>query len=89
MTSRFLEVSYRSGQPFAAYFHLPRRDGDRAERSVKAGDGLVVDLAADGRAIGIEITSPARFEVEKLNRALAQFGSAPDTRADVAPICAA
>ena len=89
MTSRFLEVSYRSGRPFAAYFYLPRRDSDRAERSVEAGDGLVVDIAADGRAIGIEITSPARFEVEKLNRVLAQFGSAPVTRADVAPICAA
>ncbi len=89
MKPRCLEVAYRVGRPFAAYLCLPRCDGDHAERSVEVGDGFVVDVAADGRAIGIEITSPSRFDVEKLNRVLAQYGSEPVTRAEGASICAA
>ncbi len=58
---RFLEVTYRKGRPIAAYYYLPRQDGDRSTRTERVDGGLIVDYTADGRAIGIEITSASRF----------------------------
>lgn len=53
-----LEVTFRKGRPLAAYYYLPRRDGDTSVRTERADGGLVVDYTADARAIGIEITAP-------------------------------
>lgn len=52
MTRSYLEVTYRAGKPFAAYFHLPRRPGDGSVRTEKSEPGLPVDYTSDGRAIG-------------------------------------
>jgi hypothetical protein len=58
MRGRFLEVTYRDGKPIAAYLYLPRRPDDHSVRTRRFDRGLVMDLAEDGRPIGIEITSP-------------------------------
>lgn len=85
----YLEVTFRHGRPVAAYLYLPRRARDRSVRTRRATPGLVVDLAADGRAIGIEITAPSRVTVTALNRVLRSLGQSPLTRADLAPLRAA
>jgi hypothetical protein len=85
----YLEVTFRRGRPLAAYLYLPRRARDRSARTRRAAPGLVVDLAADGRPIGIEITAPSRVTVTALNRILRSFGLSPLTRADLAPLRAA
>lgn len=85
----YLEVTFRHGRPMAAYLYLPRRARDRSARTRRAAPGLVVDLAADGRPIGIEITAPTRVTVTALNRVLRSFGLSPLTRADLAPLRAA
>jgi hypothetical protein len=85
----YLEVTFRHGRPLAAYLYLPRRARDRSARTRRAAPGLVVDLAADGRPIGIEITAPSRVTVTALNRVLRSFGLSPLTRADLAPLRAA
>ena len=69
-----LEVTYRKGRPVAAYYDLPRRDGDRSARTQQADGGLLVDFASDGRAIGIEIPSPSRIDLVVLNGVLARLG---------------
>jgi uncharacterized protein YuzE len=84
-----LHVSYRHGKPFAAYLYLPRKSGDKAAHSQEAEAGLVIDFAADGRPIGIEITSPASFSFEALNRVLTSLNLAPATLADIRPLVAA
>ncbi len=49
MTGRSLQITYRKGRGFAAYLY----------RTEASPDGLlVVDYAADGRPIGVEITAP-------------------------------
>lgn len=88
MSSRYLEVTYRRGAPIAAYFYLPRRPGDISARSVVGESGLVTDYAADGRAIGIEITSPGVLTLPSFNAALTaaqQPLAAPD---EIAPLLA-
>jgi len=84
-----LEVSYRKGRPFTAYYYLPRREGDRVERSRPCEAGLVLDLAADGRPLGIEITEPERVDVATFNRLLTSLGLEPVDPSVLAPLSAA
>ena len=89
MKHSYLEVTYRKGRPLAAYYYLPRRDGDRSTRTERVDGGLLVDYAEDGRAIGIEITSPSRIDLAQLNRLLERLGQEPVSREDLAPLVAA
>jgi len=89
MKHAYLEVTYRKGRPLAAYYYLPRQDGDRSARTERTAGGLMVDFAADGRAIGIEITSPSRFDLSELNRLLERLGQATVAKEELAPLMAA
>ncbi len=89
MSGRYLEVSYRNGRPFAAYLFLPRRPEDRSARTEPFGDVLVIDYAADGRAIGIEIVHPQAVAFEEINRALAHVHQPPLAQSELAPLRAA
>ena len=89
MKQRFLEVTYRQGKPLAAYLYLPRQPGDVSQRTCKFEPGLLIDYTADGRAIGIEITSPTQITLEGMNRALATANQQPVTATDLAPLVAA
>jgi uncharacterized protein YuzE len=89
MENRYLEVTYRNGKPLAAYLYLPRNPGDVSVRTERHSDGLLIDFAADGRAIGIEITAPSKLSLETLNRALAAVNQHPATAADLGPLAAA
>ena len=89
MKHSYLEVTYRKGRPLAAYYYLPRQEGDRAARTERADGGLVVDYSSDGRAIGIEITCPDHLVLSELNRVLKRLGHGPVTRDDMVPLVAA
>jgi uncharacterized protein YuzE len=89
MRTTYLEVTYRKGRPLAAYYYLPRRDGDRGARTERADGGLLVDYAQDGRAIGIEITAPTKLTLSRLNQVLQRLGQQPVEREDLAPLLAA
>jgi uncharacterized protein YuzE len=84
-----LEITFRKGRPLAAYYYLPRRDADKSARTEAAGGGLLVDYSADGRAIGIEIASPSRLDLSRLNELPVRLGHAPVGREDLAPLFAA
>lgn len=87
--ARYLEISFRQGKPLAAYLYL-NADAERiAARSEERGPGLIVDFGPDGRAIGIEITSPTTFSVWALNTVLAGLGESPASPEDVSPLAAA
>ena len=89
MRGRYLELTYRKGRPLAGYLHLPRHDGDVAARSERADEDLVIDYAADGRPIGIELLSPATLTLEALNAVLAALKLPPAARSDLTPLPAA
>jgi hypothetical protein len=86
MSSRYLEITYRRGTPVAAYFYLPRRPGDVSARSVTGEVGLITDYTADGRPIGIEITSPSMITLPSFNAALAAAHQPPAAADDIAPL---
>lgn len=86
MNQVYLEMTYRKGTAQAAYLYLPRRAGDASVRTVVTARGLVVDFAADGRAIGIEIPSPSAGTRDAVNEALEHAGQPPIEPADLAPL---
>ncbi len=89
MRAYHLEVTFRRGKPVAAYLYLPRREGDRSARTERRDGGVIVDFAADGRPIGIEITSPTRVTLAALNTVLAALQQKPLSSHDLAPLAAA
>ncbi|MCI0364997.1 MAG: DUF2283 domain-containing protein [Phycisphaerales bacterium] len=89
MADRYLEISYRKGKPFAAYLFLPRRADDRSVRTERFSDVLVIDYAADGRAIGIEIVHPQLATKDEINRALEHVNQSKLRDEDFAPLKAA
>lgn len=87
MTERSLQVTYRNGQPFAAYLSLEHETGVKSARANATLDGLlVVDYAADGKAIGVEITAPVAVPFERVNRLLADLRESPLTERDYFPL---
>jgi uncharacterized protein YuzE len=90
MTERSLQVTYRKGRPFAAYLYLSRKTGEKSARTEVSSDGLiVVDYAADGQAIGVEITAPEAVTLERVNAALKDLGQPPLGEQDFRPLTAA
>jgi hypothetical protein len=59
MKSPQLQITYRRGRFLAAYLSLLRRAGDKSVRTL-VREPFVVDFAADGRAMGIEILARRR-----------------------------
>ena len=86
MKDAYLEVTYRHGRAVAAYLYLPRQPGDVSHSTRRLPHGLLLDCAADGRPIGIEITAPELVSLANLNAALAEAGLAGLTAADLAPL---
>jgi hypothetical protein len=89
MNQRYLQVTYRQGQPLAAYLYLPRKVGDKSARSVRCEGGLVLDYAADGRPIGVEITAPRLTTLEAINRVLILAQIDPISAKEIGPLLAA
>jgi len=79
-----LEIAYRRGTAIVAYLYLPRRSSDVNARTVAGEAGLVTDYTDDGRAIGIEITSPSVLTLPSLNAALAAAQQPPAAPDDIA-----
>ena len=48
MTTPYLEVTYRVGRPFAAYYYLPRTRPAKSVRTRRVEPGLVIDYSASG-----------------------------------------
>lgn len=90
MTERSLQITYRKGRAFSAYLHLSHHTGEKSARTVPSPDGLlVVDYAANGRPVGVEITAPLAVPLERLNGLLTNLGEAPLTEEDYRPVRAA
>lgn len=88
MRTRYLEVTFVNGRAFAAYLHLSHRV-EVSARTRRFTPGLVADLTADGKAIGLEITAPSKVTVAAVNRALHALGVKPATGSELAPLSAA
>ena len=86
MRKRYLQVSYRNGKPLAAYLYLPRQTADKSARVERREQGLLVDYAADGRPIGIEITAPTKMSLSFVNQLLTDLNQQVATADELAPL---
>lgn len=90
MTERSLQVTYRKGRVFAAYLHLSHPTGEKSARTVASQDGLlIVDYAASGRPVGVEITAPQAVPLDRLNQLLTELDEPPVAEQDYRPVRAA
>jgi hypothetical protein len=85
----YLEITFRHGRPLAAYLYLPREGNEKSVRTEQSAPGLLVDFAAGGRPIGLEITAPGMVSPATINRVLADLGLSKLPDADLAPLRAA
>lgn len=86
MSQLYLEVTYRKGRPLAAYLYLPRQPGDTVAHREPIDDVLVLDRAADGRPIGVEILDPKAVTAKRLNEVLRGLHLAEVEQAELAPL---
>jgi uncharacterized protein YuzE len=86
MRDRYLEVTFRKGRLFAAYLYLPRPAGSHSVRTESAAPGILIDYAADGAIIGIEITTPRAVTVDSINAILTRVGQPAVTADEFAPL---
>ena len=89
MSNAFLEVTFRRGRPFAAYYYLARTGRRKSVRQELVEPGMVIDFADTGEPLGIEITAPALTTLEALNQVLDSLGLPRATAEDFAPLRAA
>ncbi len=86
MSGRYFQVTYRDGKPLAAYLYLPRLPGDVSVRVEAHGPGYLVDHAADGRSIGVEMPSPSLVTLAGLNAVLETLGVDAASEAELSPV---
>jgi hypothetical protein len=86
MHERYLEITFRRGKPIAAYLYLPRLENDKSCRVAKEEHDLLVDLAEDGRPIGIEILSPNTVTMSSINEILTKYSLPLLDNEEVAPL---
>ena len=86
MRQRYLEVTFRKGKPLAAYLYLPRQTGVKSARTVEALAGVLVDYAASGEPIGLEITTPTHVTVDQVNKVLETLGLSAMAPEELAPL---
>jgi uncharacterized protein YuzE len=89
MSTFSVQVTYRKGKPFAAYIYLKRQPGQKAARTEQVSSEVLIDYAADGSALGIEIVSPGHVSLDEINQAFDRIGiDRPEPR-DLEPLRAA
>ncbi len=89
MNGRYLEVTFRKGKPFAAYFHLPRKQGEKSVGTKKVGAGILIDYGKSGQPIGVEITDPDKINLRVINEILSKLNLQPAEQEELAPLMAA
>jgi uncharacterized protein YuzE len=89
MQEPYLEVTFRHGRPLAAYLYLPRRVDQKSQTTRRAGEGLLIDLDAEGLPIGIEITAPQTITLAALNAILRDHHLPELSQEDLSPLRAA
>ena len=80
---------FRKGRPVAAYLYLPRPSGTKCARTVEARPTILVDYAATGEPIGIELTAPTSVDAVLVNAVLSEIGVGPIEPAELSPLRAA
>ena len=69
-TRRYMQVSYRNGQPMAAYLYLSGWPGHKSARTELVDAGLVVDFSESDEPLGLEIVDPESVSIREIDDVL-------------------
>lgn len=89
MSAISLQITYRKGKPFSAYIYLAHQPGTKGTHTEQVGPELVIDFAADGSPLGIEVISPGFVTEEEIVAAFERLGLEPPPTEELAPLRAA
>ena len=89
MSTFSLQVTYRKGEPFAAYIYLARKPGLKSARTEQVTSELLIDYASDDSRIGIEIVSPGHVTEAEIHEAFDRLGLQRPAPGELAPLRAA
>lgn len=89
MSALSLQITYRKGKPFAAYLYLSHAPGIKSARTEQVTPELLIDYAADGAPLGIEIVSPGFVSAEEINEVFDRLGLSRPSSSELAPLIAA
>jgi uncharacterized protein YuzE len=89
MSTLSLQITYRKGKPFAAYIYLSHAPGTKSVRTESINPELLIDYAADGSPLGIEIVSPGYVTEDEIVAVFDRLGIKRPSSADLAPLRAA
>jgi uncharacterized protein YuzE len=89
MSAFSLQITYCNGRALAAYIYLARRPREKAARTERVGPELLVDYAADGSPLGIEIVAPGFVTDAEISAVFERLGLDPPSPQDLAPLRAA
>jgi uncharacterized protein YuzE len=89
MSNFSLQITYRKGKPFAAYIYLAHKPGTKSARTERIGPELLIDYAADGSPLGIEVVSPGFVTEDEIGAAFERLGLEAPSREELAPLRAA
>ncbi len=89
MKTLTVQVTYRKGEPFAAYIYLAAKPGQKSARTEDVSPDLVIDYAADGTPLGIEIVSPGFVTLDEIHAVFDRLGLGRPEPSELAPLRAA
>jgi hypothetical protein len=69
--------------------YLARRPGQRSARTEQVSPGLLIDYAADGTPLGIEIVSPGEVAMDEILGVFDRLGLGRPAASELAPLRAA
>ncbi len=84
-----VQMTYRNGQPFAAYVGLGRDLGERSVRSEELRPEIVVDYGEDGRPLGIEVIDPVSATAQDIYGVFDALGLQRPSPGALSPLTAA
>lgn len=89
MKTLSIQVTYRKGRPLAAYIYLPRQAREKSARTEQISADLLVDYAADGRPIGMEVVTPEAVALEDIYAVFDRLGLGRPGEDELKPLQAA
>jgi hypothetical protein len=84
-----LQITYKGGKPLAGYLSLGSNGKRAVARTEEVSPDLLVDYAADGSPLGLEILSPATVTIERVWAVFDELGLDPPPASELSPLPAA
>ncbi len=88
MSAISIQVTYRNGKAFAAYLYLAQHPRQKVTRTERVSEGLLIDFAASGEPMGIEIVNPGVIRQEELWAVFDRLGLNRPAPVEIAPLLA-